>query len=140
MSGILGSLKWIQTLLISVLLFGQVHLCRNDWQLPDGQSCVVCPTLLDDPGHAGASFQLPEQDKDCHDCCEIKQCDSHSSNPAISASVLPLSAPAILTDPGLVLAIPEPEVASIAVYSESCPSTGPPLLKPARAPPVFSLA
>ncbi|MCE9557433.1 MAG: hypothetical protein K8R88_00635 [Armatimonadetes bacterium] len=133
-------MKWIQTLLISVLLLGQVHLCRSDWQLPDGQSCAVCPTLLDDPAHSNASFQTPEQDKDCHDCCEIAQCDSHSSTPGVSPSVLPHFAPAILTIAVLVLVLPEPEESSVAVYSESCPATGPPPSTPARAPPVFSLA
>jgi len=126
-------LRRIALLLISLLAIGQAHLCNASYELPDGQTCLTCPTLEDSDQHQETISEASHGD--CHDCCVLNSCDGQDQKVKASLSGAAFSFDICLPQPlkidfsALTLTVER------QVYIESAPSTGPPGRQNSRAPP-----
>ena len=64
-----------------ILMVGQLYYCQAGYELPDGSSCLVCPSLTLQEAENSAPG-LPESiHNDCHDCCTFEVCDGSDEEP-----------------------------------------------------------
>ena len=136
--GRLGTLRWFQLLLISLLMLGQVHLCEGSYQLPNGQTCFACPEL-DEKSCGDLKDRTPSLQAlhgDCHDCCVLAACEDKSpESPTLAPGWAALDIVACLP-PKLEILIPcGVLVGPKPIHIASAPITGPPSQKSSRAPP-----
>ena len=134
-------MRWLQAVLISLLVLGQVHLCQASYTLPDGQVCLTCPTLTDTSFASNkheAAIEAPHGD--CHDCCSVKDCDG-GGHAQKAKPLAPISIDICLPAEPVALALPSIEIEFQEIpHVESAPTHGPPVLSVSRGPPCLQLA
>lgn len=134
-------MRWLSLLLISVLMLGQIHLCQESYQLPNGQTCLTCPELVDPVQEVSTNSDgLAAAHGDCHDCCEVRPC-SDQEKPSLE-SVQAGSTFEFVACLPLHFEFTVPTVSvkdAIAIHVDSAPTTGPPGTKSSRAPPEFTV-
>jgi hypothetical protein len=124
--------KWLIT---AALLLVQIHICQAAYVLPTGRTCLVCPKIEED-GHTQAQIAAKDQHGDCHDCCELRECDDAGK---VKAKIAPPILSLAMALPIALLTVPviqELEERVTTYYIEGCPPTGPPSSTRSRAPPL----
>lgn len=116
--------RWLTVLL---LLAVQLHFCSANYELPNGQACVECPTLSDDHSVPADGRVSSTDHGDCHDCCELKACDDSGAQKSVVTGTISLVLAIDLppSAPQVSGGVSEPKSA-IPVYFAGCPPTGPP--------------
>jgi len=127
-----------RVLLALVVLFTQFHACQETYVNRTGSKCFDCVRIFD-PHLSLTSLEAPHGD--CHDCCEIKDCELPDDLTATSVS-LPVGFVAILPSPvpSINWRIAVEAAASPPVFLTQAPPTGPPSSQDSRAPPFFGLS
>jgi hypothetical protein len=127
-----------RVLLALVVLFTQFHACSETYVNRSGSKCLDCVTILE--RHVELSA-VTTPHGDCHDCCEIKDCEVPDDLAAATSSI-PFGFVAILPPPSLV--IPSSNqvefVREPRSFLTQAPPTGPPSTLGSRAPPFFGLS
>ncbi|MBS1705142.1 MAG: hypothetical protein JST40_04660 [Armatimonadetes bacterium] len=124
-----------RALLASVLVLTQMHFCVSDYVRPSGETCLECAIITDHPEPVGS---LSDSHGDCHDCCEIRECetpksfDSLSPAPQVTLEFAILPPPTALPELGFVAV-----VRNQFVFREGAPPTGPPSIHTSRGPPAL---
>ena len=124
-----------RALLASVLVLTQMHFCVSDYVRPSGETCLECAIITDHPEPVGS---LSTSHGDCHDCCEMRECETPKSFDSLSPAPQVALEFAILPPP---VAIPElgivASVRNQSVFREGAPPTGPPSIHSSRGPPAL---
>ncbi len=122
-------------LLAGILLFGQLHVCTQQFLNNLGQVCEKC-TLI--PVDADCEGKVAAPHGDCHDCCSISACDDEAKDVAKSSAVSVFQVAILLEEPAEpVFRIAHFPKQRFLTFDPSTPAHGPPLLRASRAPPVI---
>ena len=134
--GNLIRVRWLQTVLIALLMFGQVHLCRASYALPDGRTCLTCPSLGDD---RGGVINAPHGD--CHDCCTLRSCGGgEHAKKSNGVTHAPIQIEVYFHE-AICLVFSDPFVPRHSFFHvESHPAHGPPSRALSRGPPCSTSA
>ena len=120
-----------------MLFAAQVHLCEPSFRLPNGQTCLTCPTLSDIP--AKAESGLTAQHGDCHDCCVEVTCSEHDhGSAAIGSGWVAFEVVALLPTQIDISTDAVDDFRPCFVHVASAPNNGPPNSTRSRAPPCFA--
>ena len=120
---------------ICVFLFSQLHICVSNYVTDTGVTCVKCVQI--EPG-LDCDTNLANSHGDCHDCCSLQACEDDNQHTAKIVSYSSVELVAVLPaqfDIASYQAVSEQSV--LVPFDPSAPTTGPPLNKSSRAPPVF---
>lgn len=115
------------------MLVGQLHFCESTYVRDSGEVCREC-LVIADHGLGDAEFEKPHGD--CHDCCEIRECETPKAFETSAPSQQFAFDFAILPEP-----LDLPEVMDGGVpwksfpFASGAPATGPPLVHLSRGPP-----
>lgn len=129
----------VQSLLLhivaAVMVLGQPHVCNPTYVRDSGVLCTEC--LVIDEHHSEADeFAGPHGD--CHDCCEIRECETPPTFETPASSHQPTFELAILPSP---FVLPPPMGSRFPrqafPFSGGAPATGPPLVHLSRGPPTL---
>lgn len=117
------------------MLVGQLHFCESTYVRDSGEVCREC-LVIADHGLGDAEFEKPHGD--CHDCCEIRECETPPTFEAPASSHQPTFELAILPNP-FVLPPPMGSRFPRQAFPFSCgaPATGPPRVHLSRGPPTL---
>lgn len=134
---VFGAVKSVagRALLALVLVLTQFHFCESIYVRDSGEVCREC-LVIDDHGAGEAEIDQPHGD--CHDCCEIRECetpksfDSLSPAPQVTLEFAILPPPTALPELGFVAV-----VRNQFVFREGAPPTGPPSIHTSRGPPAL---
>lgn len=130
-------------LVMSLILGLNLHFCMPKYELPNGKTCLVCPSLTDSHAltiESNTDADISSSHGDCHDCCKLESCHEDGTSKAQSflagvSFVVDLPTPTLTFVDGIQL----PNHATMP-FLAGAPSTGPPSTDPSRAPPFFSIA
>ena len=129
--------------LIFAMLFAQTGLGRLGYVLPNGGTCVTCPTLADSLGTedwAPGNLQIAAAHGDCHDCCTLAAKDSEGTGSLPGARDAGEHSVAILPETVLFgFAAHRLVFARVPVGVELYLPNGPPRRSPSRAPPASTI-
>jgi len=132
---VFGAVKSVagRALLALVLVLTQFHLCESIYVRDSGEVCREC-LVIDDHGAGAAEIDQPHGD--CHDCCEIRECETPKAFETSAPSQQFAFDFAILPEP---LALPEVMDGGVPwksfPFASGAPATGPPLVHLSRGPP-----
>ena len=127
----------LQLFVAMAVFFVQFHFCRPAFLLPNGKECITCDALEHEDGHGNTPIIQAAEHGDCHDCCTVKECGEKRGDVAVVTSFshfsFDIDLPVAFRQP--VLPVCE-QVSVLLAFSENCPSTGPPIARSSRAPPI----
>lgn len=126
-----------RAVLALILALAQLHFCESFYVRESGVACAECLTI---DSHGPSQGDLSEPHGDCHDCCEIQECET----PQTSEMPAPLPTVsfdfAILPEPLVLPQIVECEVVwQSFAFSSGAPATGPPNDRSSRGPPALAV-
>lgn len=124
-----------RALLALVLVLTQLHFCESTYVRDSGEVCREC-LVIADHGPGVAEFEQPHGD--CHDCCEIRECETPKAFETSAPGQQFAFDFAILPEP---LALPVVIDGGIRwksfLFASGAPATGPPLVHLSRGPPAL---
>jgi hypothetical protein len=127
-----------KAMLAVLLTVSQLHFCDSKFIAPGGLECQECESLTDHSHDAG---EQAGPHGDCHDCCELRECDTPSGSDS-TASPQPFGFDlAVLPASPAGPEIPEPVLSKQEFqFFFGAPSHGPPAVPSTRGPPFLDLA
>jgi hypothetical protein len=121
-----------RALLALFLVLTQMHLCQTSYVRDNGESCLECGQIVEEP----VKVAVAGTHGDCHDCCEIRECESPQTSSAL-ASAPYFSLEIAILPPTLIVPKPADSGALRGEFQflNSAPPTGPPSICLSRGPP-----
>lgn len=127
-----------RALLALVLVLTQLHICEATYVRDSGLVCQECLTI-DDHGSDVSGIDKPHGD--CHDCCEIRECETPQTSETPGPSQQFGFEFSILPDPFVLPHFVDGTVQwDLFPFTLGAPATGPPLALLTRGPPALFLA
>lgn len=126
-----------RAVLALILALAQLHFCESFYVRETGAVCLECLAI---DNHGPSQGDLSEPHGDCHDCCEIQECETPQTS-EMPSPVQPISFDsAILPEPLVLPTVVEFGVAwQSFAFSSGAPATGPPNEHSSRGPPALAL-
>ena len=120
---------------VCIFLFSQLHICVSNYVTNMGVSCEKCVQI--EPNN-DCDATLASSHGDCHDCCSLRSCED--GNQAVAKVVSGSSFELVVVLPAQVEVVIYQTflgAAPAVPFDPSAPTTGPPLSRSSRAPPVI---
>lgn len=117
------------------MLVGQLHFCESPYVRESGEVCPEC-LVIDDHGAGEAEIDQPHGD--CHDCCEVRDCETPKAFETPAPSQQAAFDFAILPEPLVLPVVIDGGVPWKSFpFASGAPATGPPLVHLSRGPPTL---
>jgi hypothetical protein len=124
-------------MLALVLVLTQLHFCESTYVRDSGLVCQECLAIDD---HGAGSGELDGPHGDCHDCCQLRECETPQTFEAPTSSQQAAFDFAILPEPLVLPVVIGGGVPSKSFpFASGAPATGPPLVHLSRGPPTLFL-
>lgn len=122
-----------RAILALILVLAQMHFCQDTYVRASGETCLECLQLPLDSDNVSLTI---DTHGDCHDCCEIKECETPNglevpaNPPQFNFDFVILPEPIVLPDLGGAASVKQR-------FHHICggPTNGPPLVHLSRGPP-----
>lgn len=116
-----------------VLVLVQIHFCEPTYVRASGETCLECLEL---PVHLDDVAGISDAHGECHDCCEIKACETPHGIESLATQLQVTFDYVILPEPLLVPELAQAQTLSQRYYfTRNAPPTGPPMVRVSRGPP-----